>query len=74
MRACLPAFLLFAIMTAFTSGLLWLARRRGYLPGRRIGFGKGLADNLALLNNLAMFHGLGVPLIELERRIATLEG
>ena len=30
-------------------------------PG--IGFGKGLADNLALLNNLAMFHGLGVPLM-----------
>ena len=30
-------------------------------PG--IGFGKGLADNLALLNNLALFHGLGVPLM-----------
>jgi dihydropteroate synthase len=26
-------------------------------PG--IGFGKSLADNLALLNGLAMFHGLG---------------
>ena len=30
-------------------------------PG--IGFGKTLADNLALLNGLAMFHGLGVPLM-----------
>lgn len=30
-------------------------------PG--IGFGKGLADNLALLNGLALFHGLGVPLM-----------
>lgn len=30
-------------------------------PG--IGFGKGLADNLALLNNLTLFHGLGVPLM-----------
>ena len=30
-------------------------------PG--IGFGKGLSDNLALLNNLALFHGLGVPLM-----------
>ncbi|WP_174290907.1 dihydropteroate synthase [Sphingomonas bacterium] len=30
-------------------------------PG--IGFGKSLADNLALLNNLAVFHGLGVPLM-----------
>ncbi len=30
-------------------------------PG--IGFGKGLADNLALLNALPMFHGLGVPLM-----------
>ncbi|ODP35995.1 dihydropteroate synthase [Sphingomonas turrisvirgatae] len=30
-------------------------------PG--IGFGKSLADNLALLNGLAMFHGLGVPLL-----------
>lgn len=30
-------------------------------PG--IGFGKSLADNLALLNGLAMFHGLGVPLM-----------
>ena len=30
-------------------------------PG--IGFGKGLADNLALLNNLTIFHGLGVPLM-----------
>ena len=30
-------------------------------PG--IGFGKGLADNLALLNGLAMFHGLGCPIM-----------
>lgn len=30
-------------------------------PG--IGFGKSLQDNLALLNNLAMFHGLGCPIM-----------
>jgi dihydropteroate synthase len=30
-------------------------------PG--IGFGKALADNLALLNGLALFHGLGCPLL-----------
>ena len=30
-------------------------------PG--IGFGKSLADNLALLNGLAMFHGLGCPIM-----------
>jgi dihydropteroate synthase len=30
-------------------------------PG--IGFGKRLADNLALLNGLAMFHGLGCPVM-----------
>ena len=30
-------------------------------PG--IGFGKSLADNLALINNLALFHGLGCPLM-----------
>lgn len=30
-------------------------------PG--IGFGKTLSDNLALLNGLALFHGLGVPLL-----------
>ena len=30
-------------------------------PG--IGFGKTLSDNLALLNGLALFHGLGVPLM-----------
>ncbi|THD38369.1 MAG: dihydropteroate synthase [Sphingomonas sp.] len=30
-------------------------------PG--IGFGKRLADNLALLNGLAMFHGLGCPIM-----------
>ena len=30
-------------------------------PG--IGFGKGLADNLALINGLALFHGLGCPIM-----------
>ena len=30
-------------------------------PG--IGFGKSLSDNLALLNELAIFHGLGCPLL-----------
>jgi len=30
-------------------------------PG--IGFGKGLADNLALLNGLALFHGLGCGIV-----------
>ena len=30
-------------------------------PG--LGFGKGLADNLALVNRLATFQGLGVPLL-----------
>ena len=30
-------------------------------PG--IGFGKSLADNLALMNALAMFHGLGCPIM-----------
>ena len=30
-------------------------------PG--IGFGKTLADNLALLNGLALFHGLGCPIM-----------
>lgn len=30
-------------------------------PG--IGFGKSLSDNLALMNGLALFHGLGVPLL-----------
>lgn len=30
-------------------------------PG--IGFGKSLADNLALINGLALFHGLGCPLM-----------
>jgi dihydropteroate synthase len=30
-------------------------------PG--IGFGKTLADNLALLNGLALFHGLGCPVL-----------
>ncbi|MEH6757696.1 MAG: dihydropteroate synthase [Parasphingorhabdus sp.] len=30
-------------------------------PG--LGFGKSLTDNLALMNNIAMFHGLGQPLL-----------
>ena len=30
-------------------------------PG--IGFGKSLQDNLSLLNGLAMFHGLGCPIL-----------
>jgi dihydropteroate synthase len=30
-------------------------------PG--IGFGKSLADNLALLNGLALFHGIGCPIV-----------
>ncbi len=30
-------------------------------PG--IGFGKSLADNLALMNGLALFHGLGCPIL-----------
>jgi len=30
-------------------------------PG--LGFGKSLADNLALMNNIAMFHALGQPLL-----------
>lgn len=30
-------------------------------PG--IGFGKGVAENLAILNGLALFHGLGVPVL-----------
>jgi len=30
-------------------------------PG--IGFGKSLADNIAIINNLAIYHGLGCPLL-----------
>ena len=30
-------------------------------PG--IGFGKSLADNLAIINNLALFHGIGCPIL-----------
>jgi dihydropteroate synthase len=30
-------------------------------PG--IGFGKSLADNLAIINNLAIYHGLGCPIL-----------
>ena len=44
-------------------------------PG--IGFGKGLADNLALLNGLALFHGLGCPIMlgaSRKRLIGALSG
>jgi dihydropteroate synthase len=37
--------------------------RRRILADPGIGFGKGLAHNLALLRGLALFHGLGVPLL-----------
>ncbi len=39
-----------------------IARRRVIVdPG--IGFGKGVAENLSLLNGLALFHGLGCPVL-----------
>jgi dihydropteroate synthase len=39
-----------------------IARNRVIVdPG--IGFGKGVADNLTLLNGLSLFHGLGCPLL-----------
>jgi dihydropteroate synthase len=39
-----------------------IARRRIIVdPG--IGFGKGVAENLTLLNGLAIFHGLGCPVL-----------
>ncbi len=44
-------------------------------PG--IGFGKALGDNLALLNGLAMFHGLGCPIMlgaSRKRIIGALSG
>ena len=52
----------------------WLERRVGDViaagvPRERIlidpgiGFGKTLADNLALLNGLALFHGIGCPIL-----------
>ena len=44
-------------------------------PG--IGFGKSLADNLALMNNLALFHGLGCALlvgVSRKRMIGALSG
>jgi dihydropteroate synthase len=44
-------------------------------PG--IGFGKGVAENLALLNGLALFHGLGCPLLlgaSRKRFIGALSG
>ena len=44
-------------------------------PG--IGFGKSLGDNLALLNQLALFHGLGVPLMlgaSRKRLVGALSG
>ena len=44
-------------------------------PG--IGFGKSLADNLALINGLAIFHGLGCPIMlgaSRKRMIGALSG
>lgn len=44
-------------------------------PG--IGFGKGVADNLALLNGLALFHALGCPIVfgaSRKRMIGALDG
>jgi dihydropteroate synthase len=44
-------------------------------PG--IGFGKSLADNLALINGLAAFHGLGCPIMlgaSRKRMIGALAG
>ena len=44
-------------------------------PG--IGFGKGVADNLALTNGLSLFHGLGCPLLygaSRKRLIGALDG
>ncbi|WP_298668380.1 dihydropteroate synthase [uncultured Sphingomonas sp.] len=44
-------------------------------PG--IGFGKSLADNLALINHLALFHGLGCPImlgVSRKRMIGALSG
>ncbi len=53
-----------------------IARERIVLdPG--IGFGKSLADNLALMNALALFHALGQPLLlgaSRKRTIAALSG
>jgi dihydropteroate synthase len=44
-------------------------------PG--IGFGKGVADNLALLNGLSLFHALGCPVLfgaSRKRMIGALDG
>jgi dihydropteroate synthase len=44
-------------------------------PG--IGFGKGVADNLALINGLALFHTLGCPILfgaSRKRMIGALDG
>jgi len=37
--------------------------RTGIIVDPGIGFGKSLGDNLALLNDLALFHGLGCPVM-----------
>ncbi|WCM26140.1 dihydropteroate synthase [Sphingomonas sp. QA11] len=37
--------------------------RAGIIVDPGIGFGKSLQDNLALLNGLALFHGLGCPIM-----------
>lgn len=53
-----------------------IARNRLIIdPG--IGFGKGVAENLALLNGLALFHGLGCPVLlgaSRKRFIGALSG
>ena len=44
-------------------------------PG--IGFGKGIAANLAIMNGLSLFHGLGCPLLvgsSRKRMIGALSG
>ena len=38
-------------------------QRSNILVDPGIGFGKSLADNLALMNGLTLFHGLGLPLM-----------
>jgi len=49
--------------------------RQGVIVDPGIGFGKTLAHNLALLNGLALFHGLGCPILlgaSRKKFIATL--
>ncbi len=67
------AFLAAAIETALAAGI---ARDRIVVdPG--IGFGKTMAHNLTLLRHLAVFHGLGCPILlgaSRKRFIGTLSG